>query len=82
MEGVSYILLVFIAMPLKYLDENVMFMKIVGMGHGILFVLFCLFLFNYSRQYPIKREIIMDYFLYSLSPFGFWLIEKKLKESI
>lgn len=79
-EGISYIILVFIAMPLKYLEENLILMRIMGMGHGLLFILFCIFLFAYSKKYHIKKEIRMNYFIYSLSPFGFLLIEKSLKQ--
>ena len=39
-EGISYLLLVFIAMPLKYMFDYPLAVKIVGMGHGVLFILF------------------------------------------
>jgi len=80
-EGISYLVLVFIAMPLKYLGENLIVMKIMGMGHGVLFVLFCIFLFSYSKKYNVTKEIRLSYFIHSLSPFGFLLIERSLKTS-
>lgn len=79
-EGISYIILVFIAMPLKYLEENLILMRIMGMGHGLLFILFCIFLFTYSKKYNIAKGLFIDYFVYSLSPFGFLLIETSLKQ--
>ncbi len=79
-EGISYLILVFIAMPLKYLEGNLIIIKIIGMGHGVLFVLFCIFLFSYTKKYNITKELFIDYFVYSLSPFGFLLIEKSLKQ--
>ena len=40
LEGLSYALLVFVAMPLKYgLGEPAM-VKVMGMAHGVLFVVF------------------------------------------
>ena len=41
-EGYSYIILLFIAMPLKYLAGIAIAVKIVGMIHGILFIAFCI----------------------------------------
>lgn len=79
-EGISYLILIFIVMPLKYLEGNLLVMKIIGMGHGVLFVLFCIFLFTYSKKYNLTKELSIDYFVYSLSPFGFLLIEKSLKQ--
>jgi integral membrane protein len=43
-EGVSYLLLLFIAMPMKYYFGMPMAVKIVGMAHGVLFVAYCLLL--------------------------------------
>ena len=39
-EGYSYIVLVFIAMPMKYMLGFAIAVKIAGMAHGILFVIF------------------------------------------
>ena len=41
LEGVSYLLLLFVAMPLKYLAGHPEMVEVVGMAHGILFVGFC-----------------------------------------
>ena len=45
MEGISFLLLLFIAMPLKYIWDNPILVKYVGMGHGILFIVFLAVLF-------------------------------------
>ena len=51
LEGVSYILLLFIAMPLKYVGNNEMLVKILGWPHGILFVIYILYLYiEYTLQ--------------------------------
>lgn len=80
LEGLSYLLVLFVAMPLKYLANERAFMSVVGMGHGVLFILFCISLYILSKKYTLSREKTADYFVYSLSPFAFLLIEKLLKK--
>ena len=41
-EGLSYVLLVFIAMPLKYGLDLPQMVKVLGMAHGVLFMAFVL----------------------------------------
>ena len=40
-EGISYLLLLGVAMPMKYYFEMPMAVKITGMAHGVLFVAYC-----------------------------------------
>lgn len=79
-EGLSYLIVVFVAMPMKYLDGNILFMKYVGMTHGVLFILFTIFLIQYTKKFKIDKKLSIDFFIYSLSPFGFFLIEESIKE--
>ena len=74
-EGISYLLLVFIAMPLKYMFDYPMAVKVVGMGHGVLFILFFVTLLMAMNKYKWKF-LGFQLFVYSLIPFGFILIEK------
>ena len=74
-EGLSYLLLVFIAMPLKYMFNYPMAVKIVGMSHGVLFILFFVALVMAMNRYKWKF-LGFQLFVYSLLPFGFILIEK------
>lgn len=69
-EGVSYIFLVFIAMPLKYSADIPMAVKISGMIHGILFVLFVgyLTLCHFKYRWSVVRSILL--LVLSLIPFG------------
>lgn len=39
-EGASFLLLLFVAMPLKYFADQPLAVRYVGMAHGVLFVLF------------------------------------------
>ena len=74
-EGISYLVLIFIAMPLKYFAGIPLAVKIVGMAHGVLFILFVLALIIASKKYK-WHFLSFQLFVYSLIPFGFILIEK------
>lgn len=78
-EGLSYLILLFIAMPIKYIADNPYFVKIIGMGHGVLFILFVLFLLAAKKSLVWKNIFTIKIFLYSLIPFGMFLIEREIK---
>ena len=62
-------------MPLKYMFDYPMAVKVVGMSHGVLFILFFLALVMAMNRYKWKF-LGFQLFVYSLLPFGFILIEK------
>jgi len=78
-EGYSYLLLLFIAMPLKYIFGFAVAVKIAGMLHGILFIAFCILLVLAWREakWDFKENII--FFIASLIPFGTFFTKKKIK---
>lgn len=78
-EGMSYLILLFIAMPIKYLADNPYFVKIVGMGHGVLFIIFIILLADVSKRLSWNNIFSLKMFIYSLLPFGMFLIEKDIK---
>ncbi len=79
-EGLSYLILVFIAMPLKYMFDYPMAVKVVGMSHGVLFILFFVALVMAMNRYKWKF-LGFQLFVYSLIPFGFILIERIIMKS-
>lgn len=82
-EGISFLVLVFIAMPLKYLAGIPLAVKIAGMTHGILFILFVIALVMAYKKYSWNNTLTFKLFVYSVIPFGFILIEKTImKESV
>lgn len=82
-EGISFLILVFIAMPLKYIAGIALAVKIVGMTHGVLFILFVLALLMALKKYKWNSFLNFKLFVYSLIPFGFILIEKAImKDSV
>lgn len=69
-EGISYLLLVFIAMPLKYFFDYPLAVKYTGWAHGVLFVGFCAYLplLMWRDRWSFWRAFRA--FLLSLVPFG------------
>lgn len=81
-EGVSAILLFLVAMPLKYLANMPQAVKIVGMIHGVLFLVFVLALLNVwiKDKWPFSKALIG--FIAGNFPFGaFWFEHRLRKES-
>jgi len=81
MEGISYLALLGIAMPLKYMADMPKAVTVVGSIHGLLFVLFCGALFLAWRKRRWDYDKVALAFLASIIPFGtFWLDRKLRKE--
>ena len=77
LEAISFLLLLFIAMPLKYIWEMPEYVRIVGMAHGILFILYLLggYWMYEKLNWSVKTLLIV--FLSSVLPFGPFVVEKK-----
>ena len=78
-EGVSYLILLGIAMPLKYGWDMPGAVRIVGMLHGVLFVFFALALAHahLSRRWGIAFSALI--FASSFVPFGAFWMDRRLK---
>jgi integral membrane protein len=78
-EGTSYLVLLAIAMPLKYLAGMPMAVKVAGWFHGVFFVLFCVALAQamFAARWSIVRAA--GVFIASLIPFGTYVIDGRLK---
>lgn len=79
-EGISYLVLLLIAMPLKYWAGMPQAVKVVGWAHGLLFVLFILALLQVTliHKWNLKKAIIA--FVASLIPFGTFILDSSLKK--
>ena len=77
-EGVSFLLLIGIAMPLKYLAGMPLAVTVVGWIHGILFVVFCLGLLRTMivARWPILRAAVL--FIAALLPFGPFVLDRRM----
>ena len=77
LEGVSYILLLFIAVPIKYLLNEALYVKILGMPHGILFIAYILFSIIAKIKYNWNFKKFLVISIASLVPFGTFYIDNK-----
>lgn len=80
LEGISYLLLLCIAMPLKYFANMPDAVKYVGWAHGVLFVLFCFYLVKVWMAYKWSFWKATGAFIASLLPFGTFVLDKQLKK--
>ena len=79
LEGLSFLLLLFIAMPMKYMFDNPVLVKYVGMGHGVLFILFLIVLFAVCEKQKWSITICLMGLAASILPFGPFVFDRKLK---
>ena len=79
-EGVSYLLLLGVAMPLKYAFGLPLAVKIVGMAHGVLFLAYCALLVPCLRKFKWNMGFGLYLFLATLIPFGTFVTDRKLKD--
>lgn len=78
LEGLSYLLLVFIAMPLKYYGDMPEATQEIGMAHGVLFILYVISIIPVTLEFKWSLKITALVFLASLVPFGTFIAEYKL----
>lgn len=78
-EGYSYLLLFFVAMPLKYFAEMPQYVKIVGMIHGVLVVLYMVLLVLMYVKVHLSLKNCVYAFLLSLVPFGTFFLKRIIK---
>ncbi|MBC7874033.1 MAG: DUF3817 domain-containing protein [Ferruginibacter sp.] len=79
-EGVSFLVLLFIAMPLKYLADIPIAVTVVGGLHGLLFVSFLIFAFLVKEEYKKNIGWMVKSFLASIIPFGTFVMDKQWKK--
>lgn len=81
-EGVSFLALLFVAMPLKYLAGLPLAVRIVGSLHGVLFIAFVLVLIwvSIARAWPLRRSLLA--FVSSIVPFGTFVFDASLRREI
>jgi integral membrane protein len=79
-EAISFLVLLGVAMPLKYFAGLPIAVKIVGMIHGLLFLLFCFALFRVMKgaKWPVGRGALI--FVAALLPFGPFVVDRRMRE--
>lgn len=81
-EGISFLLLLFVAMPLKYAAGLPLAVRIVGTLHGVLFILYVAAAMRaaWSRKWPFLR--LLEAFIASLYPFGTFVFDRRLRAEL
>lgn len=77
LEGVSYLLLLFIATPIKYMAGDPQYVKMLGMPHGLLFIGYIVLAFLLKNEYKWNNRTFIVVLIASLIPFGTFYIDKK-----
>ncbi len=79
-EGISLITLLFVAMPMKYFLQMPLAVKIVGMLHGVLFILYVVALafIHFTQRWSILFSL--GAFIASIIPFGAFVLDKYLRQ--
>ena len=79
-EGISFLVLLVIAMPLKYLADFPMGVTVVGWAHGVLFVAYLAIAFEVKMALNKSFGWYVKAFIASILPFGTFLLEKQMKK--
>ncbi len=82
LEGSSFLLLLFIAMPLKYMLGIPEAVKYIGMAHGVLFIAYLLVLLSTAIKIKLPVWAIPAGVVGSFLPFGPFIFDHLLKKSL
>ncbi|HEY0740608.1 MAG TPA: DUF3817 domain-containing protein [Chryseosolibacter sp.] len=78
-EGISFLVLLFIAMPIKYMLGIPEVVKYVGWAHGILFIAYIAAVFAAIRAMQWNWFAVLVALAASLIPFGTFILDRQLK---
>lgn len=78
LEGISYLALFAVTMPLKYMADMHTPNYIVGMIHGFLFITYCVLVLVVARKYQWKFPTTFAAGIASLLPFGTFVADVKI----
>ena len=77
LEGISFLVLLFLAMPLKYIFELPQMVEIVGMAHGVLFIAYLTGAAWMFKPLNWKIKTLFIVIICSVLPFGPFYVENK-----
>jgi integral membrane protein len=79
-EGVSFLILLGVAMPLKYFAGMPQAVKVVGWTHGLLFIAFCMVLLQTRLDAKWNAWRTGTILVAALLPFGPFVIDGRLRK--
>lgn len=77
-EGLSLLVLIFVAVPVKYFFLHDSLVKVMGPIHGGLFLLYIVFAITTSVEYKWNIKTVIILFVASVIPFGNFYCEHKI----
>lgn len=77
LEALSFLVLLGIAMPLKYIWDMPQMVQTVGMAHGVLFVMYVMGAIYMWKKLNWTFSVLMIVILCSVVPFGPFYVERK-----
>lgn len=78
-EGVSFLVLTLVAMPIKYLAHNPLPVRIAGMAHGVLFILLCILLIRVVADGLLSKRTAALVFVAALLPAGPFFADRRIE---
>lgn len=78
LEGISYLFILFVSMPLKYLFHITSISYAVGLAHGLLFVLYILTLVQARSLYLWDMKRTFWLLVAAILPFGTFVADRKI----
>lgn len=82
LEGISYLVLLLIAMPLKYFADLPQMVRIVGMVHGVLFVWYVIAVLVAKMEFKLTYKATAIALLASLIPLGTFYADAKIFKNL
>lgn len=82
LEGTSFLLLLGIAMPLKYMMGIPEGVKYIGMAHGVLFIAYIVILMGAANKIKMPLWAMPAGVIGSFLPFGPFIFDHLLKKSL
>lgn len=79
-EGVSFLILLFIAMPMKYMGGMPLAVTIAGSLHGFLFIVYMVSMIRTGSEFEWKGSRYGQVVLAAVIPFGTFVLDSKLKK--
>jgi integral membrane protein len=77
LEGISYLLLLFVAVPIKYFGQDPSYVKMLGMPHGLLFITYIILAFLLKSELKWDNKTFYIILIASIIPFGTFYIDRK-----
>jgi len=77
LEGLSYILLLFVGVPLKYVGGNDILVKSLGMPHGLLFIAYVIMAMLIGEDVKWNNKATFIVLIASVIPFGTFYVNRK-----